>query len=519
MSFRFLYLDSDGREINLETQADLQQAVESGDLAEDMLLYDALTSEWSPARTHPLVRLALDSAEDSGTIPTEASVPDDASLPPAGSEKPDEPEETDESTEAAGEKPDTLGPGDFSGLTLTSERKAAMKGDREDPDAPAEETVRAFRERLERERLRQMELGPGAVDGGLSMVRGDRIADLHDPVAPDDEQPRPGGSSARGKPASRRDTGREASRAAPVTGRESPDDSAAPGGSWSRPSPPRPAASRPSDRPTPPSSTLPWGISPQAAILALLIGVAGWGIADALGSSSGTAEAPVEVDAGVDPGAAVPESPDEAEFDLRASTYAAFSEMQEGMDALGARLGVAQPPAAWLSGRYLADAETLPDVRDFWIRYGEFVDSIRATEEVLFRSGFVSRLRSQGVTGSAVPIRLTGALQDFREDSTRRDEIYRSMDALAAEALTLDQWLRSASERIAFAGVRGGAVSLAPEIEAAPLDDETRRELGLRLDRVLDALERVTGPDPGRVRNLTGQVLRGVPDSTGGPRP
>ncbi len=86
------------------------------------------------------------------------------------------------------------------------------------------------------------------------------------------------------------------------------------------------------------------------------------------------------------------------------------------------------------------------------------------------------------------------------------------MDALAEEAIALDDWLREASDRIAFAGVRGGAVSMAPEIEAAPLDEETRRQLDTRLDRVLDALERVTGPDPGRARNLTGQVFTGVPE-------
>jgi len=285
-----------------------------------------------------------------------------------------------------------------------------------------------------------------------------------------------------------------------------------PSGSWARE-----RRARPEPRPSSPSMTLPWGITPQAAILALLIGVAGWGIADALGSSSDEG-APPEPDAEVEPAAPVaqPSADVGSGVDIRASTYAAFSEMQDGMEALGARLGVAEPPSAWLSGRYLANADTLPAVRDFWVRYGEFVDSIRVSEEELFRSGFISRLRREGVTGSAIPIRLSGAIRDFRADSTRREEIYRSMDTLADEAIALDDWLREASDRIAFAGVRGGAVSMAPEIEAAPLDEETRRALDARLDRVLDALERVTGPDPTRARNLTGQVFTGVPEEDTG---
>ena len=511
MSFRFLYLDSDGEEIRLETQADLQRAVESGALAEDMLLYDALTAEWSPARTHPLVRLALDSSEETRT--------DDEH--PEGGDPADEFGHESESaaTESGPGMGDTLGPGDFSGLTLTTEETSDEPAPRPTEDAEGDdedETVRAFRERLERERLRQRELGPGALDDGLSMVRGDRVADLHDPVAPDDEDRTPAVPDASETPSVpvERAEEPEPPPPGPVSGGdplEPLDVPSGPRGSWARSRRPRPSS------PPPPSATLPWGITPQAAILALLIGVAGWGIADALGSASDS-EAPSETGTEVPTPAPVAEPEAEGAgdvgggVDLRASTYAAFSDMQDGMEALGARLGVAVPPSAWLSGRYLADADTLPQVRDFWIRYGAFVDSIRATEEELFRSGFVSRLRSEGVTGSAVPIRLSGAIQDFRADSTRREEIYSSMDALAAEAIALDDWLREASDRIAFAGVRGGAVSMAPEIEAAPLDEETRRQLDTRLDRVLDALERVTGPDPGRARNLTGQVFTGVPE-------
>jgi len=268
------------------------------------------------------------------------------------------------------------------------------------------------------------------------------------------------------------------------------------------------------------SRTIERGLSPQAAILALLIGVLGWGIADAVATS---ADPPTESGSTMIGDLPVPENdpdPVDAALDLSASTYVAFADMQLGMERLGQRLGVAEPPTDWLSGRYLADAATLPQVRDFWVRYGAFVVSVRVREEELFRAGYLTRLRNEGGGGSTLSIRLSGALQDFRTDRTRREQIYRTMDALAAEALLLDQWLREASDQIAYAGVRDGAVSLAPEIEAAPLDDETRRELDIRLNRILDALDRVTGPDPSRARAITGRIVTeppaDPPDDNGG---
>ncbi len=487
MSFRFLFLDSEGREIRLTSDAELRQAVRAGDLGEDMLLYDAATSEWSPARTHPLVRELLEGEEDAEA---ESSGP----VPGAA---------------------DRLSPGDISGLTLTS-----PEGDGDElegvhvEDIDEDETVRAFRERLERERLREESLGPGAVAGGLSMKRGDRIADLHDPTSRADDAPHP--PDVPTSPGQDRAVAGEPDREldpSPLGKVESLESLDAPAwsDSGSTRSRPAPGTRRKRGGQSAVSRTIERGISPQAAVLALLIGVLGWGIADALATS---ADRPAEEGSTAVGDLPVPESdpgPVDPALDLSASTYVAFADMQTGMERLGRRLGVAEPPTDWLSGRYLADAATLPAVRDFWVRYGAFVDSVRVREEELFRAGYLARLRAEGVAGSTLSIRLSGALQDFRADRARREQIYRTMDALAAEALLLDQWLRGASDRIAYAGVRGGAVSLAPEIEAAPLDEDTRRELDTRLNRILDALERVTGPDPSRARAISGRIVAEPP--------
>jgi hypothetical protein len=490
MSFRFLFLDSDGREIRLSSRAELRRAVQVGDLGEDMLLYDAETSEWSPARTHPLVREMLEGAE----------APDPV-VPKTGRRAVDK-----------------LNPGDISGLTLTSTDSGSHDPlDHPDPEEGDEEdeTVRAFRERLERERRRQESMGPGVVSDGLSMKRGDRIADLHDPNAPKKDTPRtsvepePAPVEPESEPVESEPSSRLPETSEPSEARGLPSWSAgAPVGRQAAPGTRRKRV-RPSQSTV--ARTIERGLSPQAAILALLVGVLGWGIADALATSG---DAPAESGSTMIGDLPVPDTdaePVDAALDLSASTYVAFADMQRGMERLGQRLGVAEPPTDWLSGRYLADAATLPQVRDFWVRYGAFVDSVRVREEELFRAGYLTRLREEGVGGSTLSIRLSGALQDFRDDRARREQIYRTMDALAAEALLLDQWLREASDRIAYAGVRGGAVSLAPEIEAAPLDDETRWELDTRLNRILDALERVTGPDPNRARAITGRIVAEPP--------
>jgi len=485
MSHRFIYTDSNGREVRLESQADLHRAVTDGRVTPDTLLFDELTSEWAPARSHPLVRLAIE--ELVGPIAEEAET------------DPQEPVEDESTTigvdptaedDAGADEPDVdVG---LDGLTL-----AELPLDLEEDD-----TVEDFRERLERERRQALELETGTMDGGLEMVRGDTVADIAQPGAETPEpaaEPAPPAASTPSPPAS--------PPAAPPVDRETSLGNA-PAVDRALPWFPSAADSWEETEASTAAPVRPGGFDReglrQVALMAALLGVGFWGIVDARAAASaetGTVEVlMLEAAQGSEP-------PPQGLLEVRASTDGAFADMRDGMERIRVRMGIEEPPTVWLSGEYLADPDVAPEVRDFWLRYAGLPDSLRLVEEELFRSGFVTRLQQRGIIGPVLSIRLARALGDFRADRPRREVVYSAMEGLAAEALSLDNWLRMVSGRIAYAGVRDGAVSMAPELEAAPLDEATRVELDRRLNRLLDALDRVTGSDPTEARNLTGHAL------------
>jgi hypothetical protein len=281
-----------------------------------------------------------------------------------------------------------------------------------------------------------------------------------------------------------------------------------------RRSDPRPRPHPGTDVPPPPDSgaVAPRTLTPvgndglrRVALIGALIAVGGWGIADAWATSAeslpeealllGSARSGIGVD--------VPEGV----LVLRESARGAFEDMALGMERIRSRLGIEAPPTSWLSGRYLSDPASAPEVLDYWTTYEAFVDSLRMSEEDLFRSGFVTRLQESGITGPVLSIRLASGLSDFRADRARRESVYEAMEELAAEARELDDYLRANTDRIAYAGVRAGAVSKAPGIEAVPLDEATREGLNAQLDRLFEAMDRVTGMDPSRARDLTGTAF------------
>jgi len=464
MSHRFVYTDPDGREVRLETQADLNRAVASGAVGDDTPLFDELTSEWGPARTHALYRLAR---EEGAPAPSEEETP------------PESPEAAED-----GEAADDASLG---GLTLTD----AL------PEVDVDDTVEDFKARLERERRQEQELKPGSSHDSLGMVRGDTVADL--PESPAAESRRDPANSDSPPPTSRSRATDAAERARQLF---PPADLTADG----------PVPNRKSARPR----GLDGAQFRQVALLAGLIGIGAWGIADARATASANSDA---LEILMLEASQASEPPPEGLLEVRASAEAAFRDMRDGMDRIRSAMDVGEAPDEWLSGEYLSDPASAPVVREYWTRYGEFVDSIRSAEEELFRSGFATRLQQMGITGPVLSIRLARGLSDFRADRPRRDEVYGAMDALAAEALSLDDWLRSVEGRIAYAGVREDAVSMAPDLEAAALDPETAAELDRRLMAVLDALDLVTGMDPAEARNLTGRALGSLGGADGGRQP
>lgn len=60
MKHRFRYLDERGQQVEVDDLASLREHVQSGQVDDQTLLYDALTDEWAPAEGHPAYRLLDD---------------------------------------------------------------------------------------------------------------------------------------------------------------------------------------------------------------------------------------------------------------------------------------------------------------------------------------------------------------------------------------------------------------------------------------------------------------------------
>jgi len=421
MKVRFLYVDSDGREIQVPSMDAFSALVESGEIGEETLLFDALSKDWAPARVHQLFRLAAEERQSDGGD-------DGADLP--------------ESVELS------------------------------DPlvDAELPDATQAFLEEVERER-QQSELNPGSTRPDLPVVRDEVVSVVT--AASDRDSTAPDLSAT------------DLSEMALVE---------IPGWQGETSSPPRRRPRQVEGEP-----------GRRVALVGALLMIGGWGIADAWATDP--VLPPDEEVLVMESRVASNAYTAEGALRIRESAQGAFSDMTAGMARIQARLGVGAPPTSWLSGEYLSDPASVPEVLQFWGQYEALVDSLRSAEEQLFRTGFVTRLQAQGITGSVLSIRLARAMGDFRDDAARRAQIYDAMDGLAREARELDDFLRASEGRIAFAGVRSGALSLEPTTEAIPLDEGTRLALDRHLDELFTAMDAVTGTDPTQRRDLTGNVL------------
>lgn len=237
-------------------------------------------------------------------------------------------------------------------------------------------------------------------------------------------------------------------------------------------------------------------------LVILLLGVGGWGIVDAW-------TLPGELDAiTVEhlPVVAPPRPAGPLSAGLREAQSAAFQDMYAGLEALREELRVDEPPAVWMSGRYIARASAYPEIPGYWERYRQLVDSLRTREEDLYRSGLEARLEAQGIGGSVLSVRVSRALQEFRADGARREARYGAMEELARAALDLHDFLVRSAGRIRYAPAETGDTG-DPVLEAVPRDEETRRALLTGVDRVLAALDDVAGPDLERRRDVARAVL------------
>ncbi len=460
MQFRFLYLSPTSGETEVGSLDDLRVLIEQGTVGEMTPLFDVLTQQWAPARAHAVYRLLCDDAR----IPVkEQPGASSGEAPPAGG------------TGAEKALPDL-------GLTVTSQV----------PSAP--DTDRAVRELL-KERERDAE----------------------------DELPRR--SDLRTDPARWGPPGRAGSAAA-----ASAPDQTTPRAKPSRPREPRsspPTRMADSDR-------RPESASPPGTMLPIEH-VRGWaaGAAEAIRRLAGHRHAPAAlVTAGLlgllvvlatavrsgDPTASAARppaalaSPDVSGLVERLSLAEAsgFRHMVAGMDSLRREYDVVEVPAAWLEGNYLADATRFPDVKDYWLRYQDFLDAVQASDRALFRAGLVKELRSQGVDGTVLSLRLSQSMREFEVTQPTRASMYLHMQELTAASLTLHDLLVEREPDISYEPALDARLSRDPVVEALPQDTLLRDRMWVLLERIFASLEYLGGDLGANRDNFTEMLLQGI---------
>jgi hypothetical protein len=483
MRFRFLYLNEAGEEVEVGGLEELRACVAMGRVDENTLLFDAVTREWAPARAHSAYRLLAEEVSGPGaslrptgtgrSIGSESTDPGDAAPREDKGSSDSEPGERD----ILGVLPETAG-GELPKLTPVPE-----------PELP--DAVELFLEKEERERRLEASEQPSvpARFGEIQVV--ERAGELAERTSAPDPEPQSDQAPPVDDPPPR-------SRPSPES--EDQGDIVPPAIRASRP--PTPIRRRPVGRG---GRRVAMTVA-AAAVLVTLWAVLGDDEAQAGGLPAAATDGPVPPPAA--PGGALADA-------VAAAQGSAFEEMVHVMDSLRASYDLAGGPQGWLDGHYLATASEYPHVQDYWRRYQAYVSELRTRDTALFRTGFVQRLREDGLEGPVLAMRLARALEDFRASQPARDSLYGGMDTLAVRALALHDLLLARESDVEYDPVQLGTVSRDPVMEAFPSDAELRREIWAHLDAIFEAMDLVQGGVPGSRDQLTDAALREIRRSPG----
>lgn len=469
MKHRFQYLDERGQQVKVKDLSALREHVHSGRVDNDTLLYDSLTDQWAPASAHSAYRLLDDPlARDTEADPT------------AGEEaEGDEHAPSDPNTEL--DFPDldvTLAPDDVIESTdevvekLLRERERDRGGDR----------ITSLGDPFGRGPVPEREPGsePEPDDRPTAERRPPRGPRLPDA---DDEPIQPRRRPRRARSGSRVDGDSGTDRRAP----KAPATSA---GSWRRVEVPGPVV---------------------VLGVVLLVGAGIYGLARTM-DPSGAAEASTG-----GPGSVAGTARAATNSAWAAAEGGAFRDMVEGVDSLRTEYAVQRIPSAWLAGPYLADADSFPQVREYWSDYLRFVEAVRSRDTALFRRSFVDRVEAQGVTGPIVSIRLARALETFRASQPARDTVYERMEDLASSALDLHELLVDRADDIVYDPVTEERASRQPILEAWSDDVYLRRSIWALLDRITANLALLEGEVGSGQSDLTERLFQELRTRSVGP--
>jgi hypothetical protein len=167
------------------------------------------------------------------------------------------------------------------------------------------------------------------------------------------------------------------------------------------------------------------------------------------------------------------------------------------VDSLRLALGVGGvPPAAWLGGRYLADADDYPEVREFWEGYTGVVERFGELDRTAFVAVLneaVSRLRDRPADASRLRDYLEARYSGMA--ASREGRATQLIEA-ARHAVDLHEFLVTSSPQLRYTPAVGSAVPRDPVMEVGTENPAVLESLNGHLDRLFDALDRSRGGGP-----------------------
>ena len=518
---RFVYIDSQGREVPIPTVEALALRIELGAVNEGTRFYDAAADRWAPAGEHEIFRSLTRELEDKsggfvapppaspGTPEIDADATPAAEPPPAATET--EPEASPV-PEAADEPPvvsdsdDMLGGLDF-GLTIASD-PTDHKVDASSASGGSDSDLPGLEHSLDEAPLEPVEADADLLDGdrfggfGGLLSGDDGEGDQEDEEAESSEAP------SQGEGLGGMDLEQPLSELSVDQGEWMEPEPVSDEGSHADPPPSPELASdgdddevdrSPRARPAPRPENINSSGVPALIVLgtlALLLVGGGWfGWNSFRNRQAAQSTVPEEVD----PPVAIPAIPPALEPELRTVAAAAKADWLAALRTqIPSEIGLPVEPAReWLGGSYLADASLHASVGEYWRALSDYLADVRARDEEIFVSYFRARLDSAAVTGNEAEILADRVRAGFQAARPDRRVVYRQLAAVIDAAMGLHEFLVSNEEDIEYDPAAGGS-SRDPVLEAVPATPELGDAMWDRVDQItesldgLGALDRVT---------------------------
>ncbi|MFW6199898.1 MAG: hypothetical protein ACOC8K_04935 [Gemmatimonadota bacterium] len=565
---RFRYFDSEGTEVGLSSVDALRFRIQTGVVTPETLLYDAAAGQWAPARQNPLFRFLVE--EDEDLLPEEhrdlmdgGRTPDPSSGPETGSSV----RWSSPRADFDEEELDAAVDGGWESLEepeLPHAASSLPEVDASADDATALEEDAGF-----------PDLELTIPDAAWARAEEPRADEGPSKAAPTKEGP-PGGTGAEetakdgtataGTPAARPPVRRVPTVQAPAEN-ASPHDRSVRHRSF--PTAPRgPHASHTwiTSDPEPtyrdgytrrrrarPSLA---GVGALSILMVFLVGIpilvlgagegdedgAAYALVGGLADDLVSGEGRVADHAGdVDRGSAESESresarggtsafgsvPSTASERLEAEEIeslavevdaAAAEDLEDALVNLRIALRVPQtPPAAWLQGRYLAEAASFSGVERYWIAFASLVTSMKELEGELYRGFLQSRVLGMRLdTADAASVSAL-ARRRYDDRSEERAALYRDLDLLASNAIALHDTLVARSDDMTDRAFDGTTLTRYPFMAAAPGDPVLAERVWSRVDEILDLIRVLDGARPTSVTELRAAVRRTTPGGAGDP--